>query len=67
MLPHKANKSIKLLARKFIGQIKNTCWVSSYSGLTYHDMNSLSDKFTVSDINIEIAIQPFAPKIDADA
>ncbi|HGJ5873935.1 MAG TPA: exodeoxyribonuclease V subunit beta [Arsenophonus apicola] len=63
----KENKPVKLLARNFTGQIQNSWRVTSYSGLTYHDIYSLSDKFTASDVNIEIAIQALAPKMDADA
>ncbi|MGP1923497.1 MAG: exodeoxyribonuclease V subunit beta [Arsenophonus sp. NEOnobi-MAG3] len=62
----KENKSMKLLARNFTGQIQNTWRVTSYSGLTYHDRNSLSDKINVNDISIEIGIQALAPKMDAD-
>ncbi|MGP1928192.1 MAG: exodeoxyribonuclease V subunit beta [Arsenophonus sp. NC-LC2-MAG3] len=61
---HKENKSVKLLARNFTGQIPDTWEVTSYSELTCHDMNLLSDKVTSSDINIEIAIHDLAPKID---
>ncbi|MGP1954495.1 MAG: 3'-5' exonuclease, partial [Arsenophonus sp. NC-QC1-MAG3] len=61
---HKKNKSVKLLARNFTGQISDTWQVTSYSELTCHDMNLLSDKFTASDINIGIAIHDLAPKID---
>ncbi|MDR5609145.1 MULTISPECIES: exodeoxyribonuclease V subunit beta [unclassified Arsenophonus] len=61
----KENTPVKLLARNFTGQIQNTWRVTSYSGLTYHDM--YSDKFTASDISIEIAIQDLAPKMDVDA
>ncbi|XZQ56969.1 MAG: exodeoxyribonuclease V subunit beta [Arsenophonus sp.] len=52
----KENKPIKLLARYFRGNIKDTWKVTSYSGLNYHDIDQLSDKFSVSDINIEIHI-----------
>ncbi|MFP3028818.1 MAG: exodeoxyribonuclease V subunit beta [Arsenophonus sp.] len=63
----KKNKPMKLLAKNFTGQIQNTWRVTSYSGLTYHDRNSFSDKISINDINIEIGIQDLAPKINADA
>lgn len=63
----KENNHAKLLARNFTVQIQNNWRITSYSGLTYHDMYSLSDKITASDVNIKIAIQTLAPKMDADA
>lgn len=63
----KENKPVTLLARNFTGQIQNSWRVTSYSGLTYQDIYSSSDKFTASDVNIEMAIQALAPKMDADA
>lgn len=53
----KENKPVTLLARNFTGQIQNSWRVTSYSGLTYQDIYSSSDKFTASDVNIEMAIK----------
>ncbi|MFV9997766.1 MAG: exodeoxyribonuclease V subunit beta [Arsenophonus endosymbiont of Dermacentor nuttalli] len=61
------DKPVKLLARNFTGQIQNTWQVTSYSRLTYHDIYSLADRVTASDVDIEIAIQALAPKMDTDA
>ncbi|MFP3014132.1 MAG: exodeoxyribonuclease V subunit beta [Arsenophonus sp.] len=59
----KENKSIDLCARKFTGNIQKNWRVTSYSGLTYRDNVSLSDKFIYNDLNIAIDIQNLTPKI----
>ncbi|BGI51238.1 MAG: exodeoxyribonuclease V subunit beta [Arsenophonus endosymbiont of Ceratovacuna japonica] len=65
-LYRKKNKQVKLLAKTFVGKIKNNWKVTSYSELLNNNIYLLNNKFIYNNVNIKINIQDLIPKINTN-